>query len=199
MPTVSRATFRDHLGNSLADVPGISERQFGQLCQHHEAMELWSKRINLTRITNLRDAAWFHYRDSLEALRFLPSAGTVMDIGSGAGFPGIPLAVMRPECQFVLLDSLRKRCSFLQVVASRLSLSNVRILNGRQDEAAVNADVAVTRATFSSPEDIQSCLTCLREHGKLVCFTTESKTTSGTRHLYSILGRRLALDVFERT
>jgi len=106
-----------------------------QLSSFYQLLIQGNNKMNLTALTSPFDVAEKHIADSLHLLSFLPREGKVADIGSGAGLPGIPLAVLRPDLSFILIDSLRKRCGFLQETAESLGLKNVIVLNLRAEEA----------------------------------------------------------------
>lgn len=128
----------DFLGTLLAltEEYGItfSEEQAGICYEHVCSMLDWNRRCNLTRITDYREVIEKHLLDSLIPARWLPRAGPAMDIGTGPGFPGIPLKVLHPELEMLLLESNRKKASFLKVVLSRLPLRNVRVLQERWED-----------------------------------------------------------------
>lgn len=111
----------------------------------------WSKAYNLTTVRDPQDMITQHILDSLSVLPFLIAAGSVLDIGTGAGLPGIPLAIARPDLSFILLDSQRKKINFVQHVITSLQLGNVSVLNCRVEELPANlkGDMIVSRA-FSS-------------------------------------------------
>lgn len=98
----------------------------------------WNQKMNLTAITEPEEFAVKHVIDSLSALdmaRF-PENASLVDVGTGAGFPGIPLKIMRPDLNLVLVDSLNKRVGFLREVASRLAFSDTEAIHGRAEELA---------------------------------------------------------------
>ena len=114
---------------ALSSSPSVtsSEEQLGLLEQHYQLLARWNKRLNLTRITELEEAVRFHYCESLFVGRFLPPGPLkVADLGSGAGFPGIPLAVIRPDVEFVLIESDLRKAVFLREAAR--NLKNVKVL-----------------------------------------------------------------------
>jgi 16S rRNA (guanine527-N7)-methyltransferase len=112
------------------DIP-LSLHQ-AHLCYEHSSLMLkWNERINLTRITDDEEIVTKHFLDSFIPARFLPHKGLVVDVGTGAGFPGIPLKILHPELEMLLLETHRKRVSFLKVVLSRLGLDNIWALQGR--------------------------------------------------------------------
>ncbi|WP_448383889.1 16S rRNA (guanine(527)-N(7))-methyltransferase RsmG [Desulfosoma sp.] len=112
----------------------LSDREAVLCCRHVALVALWNRRVNLTRITG-REALVKHVLDSLVPARWLPEGGLALDVGSGAGFPGLPLAVIRPGLRLLLLESDRKKASFLKVAAADLALKNVSVVHGRFEEA----------------------------------------------------------------
>lgn len=117
-------TSRVESGADEFNIP-ITSQQIGQLLTHTDLLLDWNKKTNLTRITDAKDIAVKHVLDSMAALPYLPKAGTVLDIGSGGGFPGIVLKIMRPELTVNLIDSVRKKVSFLQHVIRTLRLEGI--------------------------------------------------------------------------
>lgn len=124
--------------------------------------------MNLTAITDPRDVAALHLLDSL-ALAPLLGAGSVVDVGAGAGFPGIPLSIALPDRQFTLLDSLGKRVAFLEEAAGALGLFNVRCVHARAEEFALEHreefDWAVSRAVAALPALCELCLPLVKVGG----------------------------------
>jgi len=181
--------FNDLLAESTQNFPEITHKMIDLMSQHWELIEIWNKRSNLTAITNVQEAVLLHYRDSLEAL-VLDICSPIIDIGSGAGFPGIPLAIARPNWQITLLEPRQKRASFLRTVKARLGLTNVRILDGRSDDQPVELFAsAVSRATFSTIRDMEKCMRWLKPGGKMYLYRSEptgisNRTTA--QHMYQI-------------
>ncbi|RYD05623.1 hypothetical protein N752_08475 [Desulforamulus aquiferis] len=95
-----------------------------------------NNKFNLTAITEIKDVAIKHFIDSLTCLTVIDIANnsTIMDIGTGAGFPGIPLKIMRPDLKITLLDSLGKRVNFLNETADILGLDNIKAIHGRAED-----------------------------------------------------------------
>ncbi len=149
-----------------------------RLARFHELLARGNERMNLVGNAEFEDALDRHYADSLAPLAlglFAPGA-RVIDVGSGAGFPGIPLAVARPDLQVTLLDALQKRVVFLQEAAQALGLDNVRVLHARAEDAArledqrERYDVAVSRAVASLPVLMELMLPFVRVGGQAVCY-----------------------------
>ena len=132
---------RHHLGANYE----ITTTQASQLQAHYELMMRWNPRINLTAITNLEEAVIRHYCESIALARALPDGPLrVIDAGSGAGFPGIPLAVMRPECTVMLVEVDIRKSIFLR--ESSLCLPNCKVIQDRLQNVKDSADWLVSRA-----------------------------------------------------
>ncbi|MCX7016022.1 MAG: 16S rRNA (guanine(527)-N(7))-methyltransferase RsmG [Candidatus Sumerlaeota bacterium] len=127
--------------NQFLTAFGVSlpEERVDALARHFALVLEANARLNLTAIVDPRDAALKHYCDSLALLRVMddwPAPGQAADVGSGAGFPGIPLAIARPQWRWALIESKRKKAEFLQDAVGRLRLDNVEIALGRSEELA---------------------------------------------------------------
>jgi 16S rRNA (guanine527-N7)-methyltransferase len=128
------------------------------LDKYLELLLLWNKRINLTAVRDPEGIREKHFADSLALLPFIPApARTLVDVGSGAGFPGAVLAVARPHLQVTLVESNQKKCAFLQTLRRELSLTNLTVFAVRVESLLARPDfqpfdVAVSRATWDLPE-----------------------------------------------
>ena len=131
----------------------MSEAQAAQFARYHGLLTEANRRMNLTRVPEeIRESADRNYLDSIAVLAHgLPDAANAIDVGSGAGFPGIPLSIMLPDTRFTLMDSLAKRVEFLQTVIDALGL-NAEAVHLRAEDAGRNPalrerfDLAVARA-----------------------------------------------------
>ena len=141
-----------------------------RLARYHRLLCEWNARMNLTGDTDFAVALYRHYLDSLAPLRLeglFAHGARVIDVGSGAGFPGLPLAIARPDLRVTLLDALQKRISFLSAVVEELGLTHVRLLHVRAEDGARNPehreryDLAVARAVAPLPV---LCELLLRHH-----------------------------------
>ncbi|MEZ4272919.1 MAG: 16S rRNA (guanine(527)-N(7))-methyltransferase RsmG [Myxococcota bacterium] len=186
------------LAEALADQPESIRSLAPRLLQHWQLVCHWNARTNLTSIRQDQDAAWLHYRDSLELVRFL-DAGPILDVGSGAGFPGIPIAMALPDCEVTLLEPRRKRASFLRTAKARLHLDNVRVLQGASTDTPDKLYAAVvSRATFSADADVQHCLTWLKPEGRLIAMRSEAAASIGAeRHPYTLGQKQRFLDIWQ--
>jgi 16S rRNA (guanine(527)-N(7))-methyltransferase RsmG len=112
----------------------LLELQAAQLEKHYTMLLRWNRRVNLTRITRPAEAATLHYAESLFGARFITDERRILDIGSGAGFPAIPLAVIRPDLHVTALEANRKKSLFLREAADELQLTNLSIITARLEE-----------------------------------------------------------------
>ena len=112
----------------------LTVRQMEQLAQYKNNVLLWNEKINLTAITNEPDFTIKHFIDSLTVLPWIPQNAHVIDVGTGAGFPGLPVKIARPDITLILLDSLRKRIFFLQETVQLLGLKEVSCIHTRAED-----------------------------------------------------------------
>ena len=144
-------TFEAALRDVLEELEvAVSPAQFDRLCEHRRLLELWNRRINLTAIRDEKEIARRHYGESIFLHRELPPVASVVDVGSGAGFPGVPVAVLRPSAHVTLVESRRRKASFLRE-ATR-GWRNVSVKDRRIADWEGTADWALLRAV--SPERV---------------------------------------------
>lgn len=139
----------------------LSERQLDQFVRYYELLVEWNEKMNLTAITEWDDVLSKHFLDSISSAYLLRDrfgeSFSLIDVGTGAGFPGIPLKIVFPEMRLLLLDSLQKRVGFLQTVCDELGFENVECLHARAEEQAHKEgfrecfDVATARAVSALP------------------------------------------------
>lgn len=134
----------------------LTEEAIISFDNYYKKLIMWNERVNLTAITNERDVIIKHFIDSLTLIKYLPSsAKSMIDVGTGAGFPGIPVKMIRGDLSLTLLDSLEKRVRFLNEVIIESSLTDVSIIHGRAEDLArdplhrENYDVGTARAVAS--------------------------------------------------
>jgi 16S rRNA (guanine(527)-N(7))-methyltransferase RsmG len=121
--------FRSALERALPTfgIDALTPAQAGKLVKHYAMLGEWNRRINLTRIIEPEDAAESHYADSLFGGRFIGDARALLDIGSGAGFPAVPLAVARPDILVTALEANQKKSLFLNETKDALGLANLKV------------------------------------------------------------------------
>ncbi len=128
-------TFRELLSKEF---PSLSAEQLDLATRHYELLVQWNARMNLTRIESLEEVVQLHYCESFFLGQHLPSGPLrVADIGSGAGFPGIPAAILRPDLHFTLIESNARKCVFLREFSR--NLRNVEVLNARTGERLISS------------------------------------------------------------
>lgn len=137
--------FRTLLDENLSGICTLTNAQIEQLYGHFKLLSHWNERINLTSIRDVDTAVLRHYCESLFFASRLPkSFVSIADVGSGAGFPGIPIAVLRPDCRVTLIESVQKKALFLRE-ATR-GWENVRVVARRAEEVEEQFDLIVARA-----------------------------------------------------
>ncbi len=130
---------------------GLTEKQTEQFISYYNMLIERNKVMNLTRITSPQEAAQKHFADSAQGSALIPEGALVIDVGTGAGFPGIPLKIMRPDIELVLLDSLAKRVAFLDEVCASIGIKAKTIHARAEDGARMDGlrghfDIALSRA-----------------------------------------------------
>jgi 16S rRNA (guanine527-N7)-methyltransferase len=137
--------FKEALAAEFAPFGVLEAHQLEALEAHYELLMRWNQRLNLTRIVNEDAVVKLHYCESLYLGRFLPAGGLrIVDVGSGAGFPGIPVAILRPEVQVALVEAHQRKCVFLR--ESVRGLANVRVLGERAELVKERFDWVISRA-----------------------------------------------------
>ena len=159
----------------------LNEGQIQQFASYYEILIQKNEVMNLTAITEFEDVVRKHFVDSLTIKNLLePKAGEYwLDLGTGAGFPGIPLKIVYPELKLVLLDSLNKRVKFLQEVIEKLDLKKIDAVHGRAEELARKAeyreqfDCCVSRAVANLASLSEYCLPFVKPGGCFVPYKSE--------------------------
>lgn len=147
--------FAELLRARLSGIVDLSPAQVAALEAHYQLLLRWNRTLNLTRVENLEEAVERHYCESLFLASHLPAGSLrIVDIGSGAGFPGFPVAIARPECQVTLIESHQRKSVFLRE-ASR-AIANIRVLGVRSETVTETFDHAISRAV--SYEDLTATL-----------------------------------------
>lgn len=186
----------------------LSEKQMEQFLQYYEMLIEKNKVMNLTAITEFDEVVEKHFLDSVSLTQQLDlhQSLKVLDLGTGAGFPGIPLKIVFPELEIILMDSLNKRVLFLQDVISSLQLQNIEAVHGRAEEAAKNKkyresfDLCVSRAVANISTLSEYCLPFVKIGGSFISYkssTIEDELKDGKKGI-AILGGKVK-DVYKFT
>jgi len=133
----------------------------------------WNSKINLTSVTDDSEIIVKHFLDSLTVSEFITDGPNILDIGTGAGFPGVPIAIVRESLNITVLDSREKRIFFINEVLRELDLSNVKTVSGRAEDSnngvpRINFDYVLTRAVGDIKEVINLSVPYLNEKGKII-------------------------------
>ena len=166
----------NELWTDLARRAGIelSDDQYGKLSRYLDLLRDANARMNLTRITDRAAAELQHVGDSLTVLPLLPAGAIrVADVGSGGGVPGIPLAIARPDATFLLIESTKKKATFLKQAIDALELKNVSVSEWRAEDVGHSNsretfDVALARAVATMPWLAEWCLPLVKKGGKML-------------------------------
>ena len=165
--------FKSSLEAALADfgIEGLTSFKIDQLVKHYSLMYQWNRHINLTRITDRVDAARLHYAECLFGERFIGDARALLDLGSGAGFPGVPLAVMRSDIQVTAIEANQKKALFLNEVKDALGLANFHVVTGRiEDFDWTSHDLLTSRALDRAEEVLGSVAARLQLPQRLMLY-----------------------------
>ena len=154
----------------------LDEKQIGQFMAYKDLLLEWNEKMNLTAITDEREIMLKHFADCLMLCPEMDALGgkTVIDVGTGAGFPGVPLKIARPELEVTLLDSLNKRITFLNEVVSGLGLEKVKCLHLRAEDGGADKnlrekfDLCVSRAVADLSVLSEYCLPFVKVGGYFI-------------------------------
>lgn len=150
----------------------LSEPMQEQLLNYAALLKEWNEKINLTAITDLPEVIEKHFFDCLLPLGEEPLSGTVCDVGSGAGFPGLVLKIARPDLALTILEPTNKKCLFLKEAVSKLDLKNVEIRPERAEDFAINSreifDVVTARAVAPLAVLAELCLPLVKVSGRFL-------------------------------
>lgn len=178
----------------------LTEGQIEKFHTYYKLLLLWNKKFNLTAITTQSEVIVKHFLDSVLSVNQLPAEAKVIDIGTGAGFPGIPLKIMRDDIQLYLVDALQKRTVFLKEVVESLQLYDVMVVHERSEVLAYKEvyreafDICVSRAVAPLNTLVEYSLPFVKVHGKVIAYKSKNAPEELTGALVAIktLGGKIA-------
>jgi len=182
----------------------LNQDQIGQFLKYYEMLIEWNKVMNLTGITEFDEVIVKHFLDSLAIVKVcdMEKIETVIDIGSGAGFPGIPLKIAFPHLQVTLLDSLKKRVNFLDEVIQEIKVDEIETIHGRAEDFAndesyrARFDLSVSRAVANLSTLSEYCLPFARVGGEFISYKSGeiAKEIKDAKRAIGILGGEIISD-----
>jgi len=154
----------------------FDEDKYNKFMQYKDMIQEWNQKVNLTAITEDSEIIKKHFIDSIKIFKFdgLKNAERIIDIGTGGGFPGIPMKIMFPDMEVVLLDSLNKRINFLNEVINKLGLKKITAIHGRAEDFAREAayregfDAVVSRAVANLTTLSELCIPYVKVGGNFI-------------------------------
>jgi len=150
----------------------ISQEEISRFDIYLRELKSWNEKFNLTAIKDDREIVIKHFLDSLTPIRLIKPGSAVLDIGSGAGFPGIPLKIVEPSLNVTLLDSVNKKVTFMKHMIGELGLTGVEVIHGRAEDLAKTRkggfDVVISRALAGLPDFIKIGEPFLKPEGILI-------------------------------
>lgn len=172
-----------------------------QIEKYYNYMNLlleWNEKINLTAIIEPREVILKHFVDSLTIAKYIKENEKLIDVGTGAGFPGIPLSIVKENTDIVLLDSLNKRINFLEEVKENLKLENITTIHGRAEEFGKNKnerekyDIATSRAVAPLNILLEYLLPLVKVGGRAICMKGANiEEIENAKNALEILGGKI--------
>ena len=174
----------------------LTEEQIEKFYNYMNLLIEWNKKINLTAIVEPKDIILKHFIDSLTIEKYIKKGETIIDVGTGAGFPGIPLKIAREDLKITLADSLNKRINFLNEVINKLDLKNIETIHTRAEELGKNKkyrekfDIATSRAVANMSTLSEYLIPFIKVEGRCICMKSSDIDTEleNAKKAINILG-----------
>ena len=174
----------------------LSNKQIEQFYNYMNLLIEWNKTMNLTSIVDPNEIIIKHFIDSLTILESIEKNDTIIDVGTGAGFPGVPIKIAYPETKIVLLDSLNKRITFLNEIINKLELENIQTVHGRAEDFGRDInyrekyDIAIARAVAPLNILLEYLSPFARINGRCICMKGSNCTDEieNSKNALKVLG-----------
>lgn len=184
---------QDDIRSLLAeyDAADLSDLAVDQIHLYLEAFEVWSKRVSLSTVREPAQVVRRHFGEGFALASILPQSGDLLDLGSGAGFPGIPIALAKPEMKVTLAEVQTKKAAFLREVTTRMQLE-VGVWSRRAEELVGERkfDVVALRAVDNMPEALETAVNLLRTGGLLAFFISPQQQLELPKANWAVVERR---------
>lgn len=182
----------------------LTDKQIEQFEFFKNELISWNNKINLTRITEEKDIYTKHFFDSLVPCKYINENDKIIDIGTGAGFPGIPIKIYFPNIKITLLDSVNKKILYLEDIIKKHNFNNINVIHGRAEDVANNKeyrecyDVAISRAVANMSTLVEYLLPFVKVNGKVICMKGPNiiDELEKSKKAINILGGKIE-DVYE--
>ena len=196
----------DSFKEGLSDLNiSLSEEQLAQFLKYYGLLIEKNRVMNLTAITDFEEVIQKHFLDSLSLVKVVAEkpAGRILDMGTGAGFPGIPIKIAFPDCSITLVDSVNKKIGFIQEAVQELGLHNVEAIHGRVEDLGHDVsyreqyDLVVSRAVAALPVLVEYCMPFVKIGGAFLSYKSvkvDEELSAGKKAI-QVLGGRLEKDM----
>ncbi|MFL0250105.1 16S rRNA (guanine(527)-N(7))-methyltransferase RsmG [Clostridium neuense] len=179
----------------------INEEKYSKFVKYKDLMKEWNEKVNLTAITDDREIIIKHFVDSIKAFEFkeLNNSVKIIDVGTGAGLPGIPIKIINDSAEVLLLDSLQKRINFLNEVITQLNLNGIKTIHGRAEDLGADLnyrekfDIAISRAVANMAVLTEFCLPFVKKNGYFIALKGPAvqEELSEAKKAISLLGGKI--------
>ena len=176
----------------------LTKKQIEKYYNYMNLLLEWNEKINLTAIIDPKEIILKHFVDSLTIAKYIKDDEKLIDVGTGAGFPGIPLSIVKENTDIVLLDSLNKRINFLEEVKENLKLENITTIHGRAEELGKNKkeretyDISTSRAVAPLNILLEYLLPLVKVGGKAICMKGSNiEEIENAKNALEILGGQI--------
>lgn len=191
--------FSEELENAAKQIEiELTKKQIEKFYNYMNLLLEWNEKINLTAIIEPREVILKHFVDSLTIAKYIKENEKLIDVGTGAGFPGIPLSIVKENTDIVLLDSLNKRINFLEEIKQNLKLKNITTIHGRAEEFGKNKnerekyDIATSRAVASLNILLEYLLPLVKVGGRAICMKGSNiEEIENAKNALEILGGKI--------